>query len=287
MHTEKATSAVVRLLEVLRPKLDHAALVYPKNTVETHLVMQTLLEKTSVTSQPQQVSRHSKNNHIMLIAEAIEYAETLQISLNLKGYKTIVIHDGFRGLSAIRQHLPNLVLIGWSPLRLTGLEICRRLKASGSPVPMILLTQENHVSQRISGLQAGANDCISPPFIQEELFARIQTNLKNHSTEQFKKPMLQCADLYLNRNTREVFRGNRHIPLTTTEFNLLEYMMEHYFQVLTRAQILQNVWGYDFMGNSNIIEVYVRYLRQKLRGSHDNCLIHTIRGIGYILREPS
>ena len=137
----------------------------------------------------------------------------------------------------------------------------------------------------MAGFQAGANDCISPPFVKEEFFARIHASLTHCTPHQEQVPILRCADLQLNRNTREAFRGDRLIQLTTKEFDLLEYMMNHYFQVLTRTQIIEHVWGYDYLGNSNIIEVYIRYLRRKLEHNQDKRLIYTVRGVGYILRE--
>lgn len=230
-------------------------------------------------------SDNPKLNHILIIASETELAETLQIELNREGYQVSVIHDGLRGILTIKRIIPDLVITSWAPPRLTGLEICRRLRSSGSDEPIILLTPTNNSEDRIAGLQAGANDCVSQPFVKEELFARIHSNLAYRNVAHDQSSILRCADLKLNRRTREVFRGERFIKLTAREFDLLEYMMNHYFQVLTREQILENVWGYNFMGSSNIIEVYIRYLRQKLELSPDNRLIHTVRSVGYILRE--
>ncbi|MEM9905507.1 MAG: response regulator transcription factor [Cyanobacteria bacterium P01_D01_bin.44] len=221
----------------------------------------------------------------MIIAGETELAETLQMELNRQGYQVSVIHDGLRGILAVKRIVPDLVIISWSPPRLSGVEICCRLKSSHSDVPVILLTQGSNARERIAGLQAGASDCVSPPFVKEEFFARIQANLAHFGPGQAQESVLHCADLRLNRSTREVFRNGRFVQLTAKEFDLLEYMMNHYFQVLTREQILENVWGYSFMGSSNIIEVYIRYLRQKLEATQENRLIHTVRGVGYILRE--
>lgn len=247
--------------------------------------MQTSLKQTPINTW--QLPRSSKPKYIMIIAGETELAETLQLELNLEGYQVIVIHDGLRGLHAVKRISPDLVVISWSPPRLSGLEICNRLRSSGGSEPVILLTQGNNAGDRIAGLQSGANDCISLPFIKEEFIARIHANLVNHHVGQAHASILRCADLQLNRKTREVFRGDRFIQLTAKEFDLLEYMMNHYFQVLTRVQILENVWGYDYLGSSNIIEVYIRYLRQKLEDSRENRLIHTVRNVGYILRETT
>ena len=246
--------------------------------------MQIFLDKTPANAEYGSSSYGSKLKRIMLIADKLELAETLQLELSYQGFQVSVIYDGLRGLFAIRQIVPDLVIISWLPHRLSGLEICHRLRLTQSNIPMILLTHENNVEQRIAGLQAGANDCLSPPFVKEEFFARIQSNLA-FSKATPESSVLRCADLQLNRKTREVFRGDRFIQLTAREFDLLEYLMNHYFQVVTRIQILENVWGYDYFGNSNIIEVYIRYLRQKLENKSDTRLIHTVRSVGYILRE--
>ena len=248
--------------------------------------MQATLEKTLIDSfQPPHFKAYPKQ--IMIISGEAELSETLQIELDREGYQVIVIHDGLRGLQTIKSISPDLIIVSWSPPRLSGVEICNRLRASGSNEPVILLTQVNSAQERIAGLRSGANDCISLPFIREEFVARIQANLARRTEKREQVTMLRCADLKLNRQTREVFRGNKLIQLTAKEFDLLEYMMNHYFQVLTRGQILESVWGYDFLGNSNIIEVYIRYLRQKLEKGCKTRLIHTVRSVGYILREAA
>lgn len=221
----------------------------------------------------------------MFISDEIEMAETLQIALSAQGFQVSVIHDGLRGLLAIRRVVPDLVVASWSPPGLSGLELCDRLRSGQNTLPIILLTEGNDPKERIAGLEAGAIDCLSFPFEKEEFIARIRANLVRCNLEPGKSPILRCADIVLNIETREVFRGDRLIQLTAKEFDLLEYLMTHYFQVLTRAQILENVWGYNYSGNSNIVEVYVRYLRNKLNRQNEKNLILTIRGVGYILRE--
>jgi len=237
------------------------------------------------------VTRHAsapaKLQHVMIISSQIELVETLQIELSQEGYQVSVIHDGLRGLLAIKRTSPDLIVVGWAPPRLSGLEICDRLRLNQGGEPVILLTQQDNAADRIAGLEAGANDCISLPFVKEEFIARINANLSNHRSKRDQDATVRCADILLNRKTREVFRGDRFIRLTAKEFDLLEYLMDHYFQVLTRAQILENVWGYDYLGSSNIIEVYIRYLRRKLEDSGKNRVIQTVRSVGYILREAS
>lgn len=223
--------------------------------------------------------------HIMIISDEVELTEKLQIELAEEGYQVSVIHDGLRGLTTALRIMPDLIVIGWSPARISGCALCDRLRTNRFNQPIILLTSENNTEDRIAGLNAGASDCLSAPFSQPELVARIKSRLTRQIVDKVKQPILQCADIVLNRNTREVFRDGQLIRLTAKEFNLLEYLMDHYFQVLTRTQILENVWGYEYMGNSNIIEVYIRYLRRKLQDTENNRLIHTVRSVGYIFRE--
>jgi DNA-binding response OmpR family regulator len=166
---------------------------------------------------------------------------------------------------------------------LTGVELCRRLRSTGIKVPVILLTAKDEVGDRVTGLDAGADDYLVKPFSIEELLARIRAHLRR--TQETDTDVLQFEDLSLNRRTREVHRGQRSIELTAKEFDLLQYLMSHPRQVFTREQILENIWGYDFLGDSNIIEVYVRYLRLKLEQDSEKRLIHTARGVGYSLRE--
>jgi DNA-binding response OmpR family regulator len=150
-------------------------------------------------------------------------------------------------------------------------------------VPVILLTAKDDVSDRVAGLDAGADDYVVKPFSVEELLARVRAHLRR--TTEIDPDERQFADLSLNRRTREVFRGDRAVELTAKEFDLLEYLISHPRQVLKRDQILENVWGYDFMGDSNIIEVYIRYLRLKLEAENEKRLIQTVRGVGYVLRD--
>jgi DNA-binding response OmpR family regulator len=148
---------------------------------------------------------------------------------------------------------------------------------------VILLTARDEVNDRVAGLDAGADDYLVKPFSIEELLARVRAHLRR--TQEVDLDVLQFEDLSLNRRTREVFRGKRAIELTAKEFDLLDYLLSHPRQVYTRDQILERVWGYDFGGDSNIIEVYVRYLRLKLEENNEKRLIHTVRGVGYVLRE--
>jgi DNA-binding response OmpR family regulator len=157
------------------------------------------------------------------------------------------------------------------------------MRSTGIKIPVILLTARDEVGDRVVGLDAGADDYLVKPFSIDELLARIRAHLRR--TQETDTDLLQFEDLSLNRRTREVHRGQRSIDLTAKEFDLLQYLMSHPRQVFTRDQILENIWGYDFLGDSNIIEVYVRYLRLKLEQGNEKRLIHTARGVGYSLRE--
>lgn len=228
--------------------------------------------------------------HILLVEDEVKLARFVELELNSEGYRVSVAHDGMAGLAIARESEPDLVLLDWMLPGLTGVELCRRLRATGSKVPVILLTARDEVGDRVAGLDAGADDYVVKPFSIEELLARIRAHLRR--TQEPDVERLQFEDLSLNRRTREVSRGQsaealhpeRAIELTAKEFDLLEYLLTHPRQVFTRDQILEQVWGYDFAGDSNIIEVYVRYLRLKLEEKGEKRLVHTVRGVGYTLR---
>ena len=184
----------------------------------------------------------------------------------------------------VRESTPDLAILDWMLPGLSGVELCRRLRATGSKIPIILLTAKDEVNSRVTGLDAGADDYVIKPFSIEELLARIRAHLRR-SSEEDNRHLLKFEDLSLNLQTRQVFRGSRAIELTVKEFDLLQYLMGNPRQVFTREQILETVWGYDFVGDSNVIEVYVRYVRLKLEENNEKRLIHTVRGVGYVLRE--
>lgn len=219
---------------------------------------------------------------ILLVEDEERLARFIELELNSEGYTISVAHDGFTGLTMARESPPDLLILDWMMPGMTGLEVCRRLRATGSKVPVILLTAKDEVSDRVAGLDAGADDYVVKPFSIEELLARVRAHLRRNHDEN--PDLLQFEDLTLNRSSREVFRSSRSIELTAKEFELLDYLISHPRQVITRDQILEKVWGYDFMGDSNIIEVYVRYLRLKLEENGEKRLIQTVRGVGYVLR---
>ena len=224
------------------------------------------------------------SENIIIVEDEVKLAQFLEMELSSEGYDVSVAHDGMTGLILARESTPDLAILDWMLPGLSGVELCRRLRATGSKIPIILLTAKDEVTSRVEGLDAGADDYVIKPFSIEELLARIRAHLRRR-TEEDNRHLLQFQDLSLNRQTRQVFRGERAIELTVKEFDLLEYLMSNPRQVFTRDQILEKVWGYDFIGDSNVIEVYIRYVRIKLEENNEKRLIHTVRGVGYVLRE--
>jgi len=222
-------------------------------------------------------------SHILVVEDETKLARFIELELGYEGYQVSVAADGFAGLAAARQVKPDLIILDWMLPGLSGLELCRRLRTTGEKVPIVLLTAKDEIGDRVAGLDAGADDYVVKPFSIEELLARVRAHLRRNQEENTDR--LEFADLRLDRQTREVYRGSRPIELTAKEFDLLEHLMAHPRQVITRDRILEEVWGYDFMGDSNIIEVYIRYLRLKLEANHEKRLIQTVRGVGYVLRE--
>jgi DNA-binding response OmpR family regulator len=218
---------------------------------------------------------------ILIVEDEVKLARFIELELLSEGYEITVAYDGMSGLALLRESPPDLAILDWMLPGLSGLEICRRLRATGNSLPVILLTARDEISDRVAGLDAGADDYVVKPFSIEELLARIRAHLRRKPENN--ADFLQFEDLSLHLRTREVYRGQRAIELTVKEFDLLEYLLSHPRQVLTREQILERVWGYDFLGDSNIIEVYIRYLRLKIEGMGEKRLIHTVRSVGYVL----
>ena len=223
--------------------------------------------------------------HILVIEDDEGILQVLQRGLSYEGYSVETALDGRDGLVRARLRPPTLVVLDWMLPGLDGLEVCQRLRAAGN-VPILMLTAKDTVADRVEGLDAGADEYLVKPFEFDELLARIRALLRRAKPEGAPE-VLAFADLKLDTGTHQVFRGEREIELTAKEFELLELFLRHPRQVLTRDVIYDRVWGYDFGGESNIIEVYVRYLRQKTEGAQEPRLIHTVRGVGYVLREES
>lgn len=219
---------------------------------------------------------------ILIIEDEPEIAGFIQLELQYEGYHVEVAHDGQRGLAAARQGAPDLIILDRMLPGLDGVEVCKRLRQS-SDVPILMLTAKGETSDKVTGLDAGANDYLVKPFDLEELLARVRVQLRSKAGDD--KQSYHFADLSLSVTTRDVRRGDRGIALSPKEFDLLQFFMQHPRVVLGRERILTAVWGYDFGGEDNVLEVYVRYLRQKLEADGEARLIHTVRGVGYVLRE--
>jgi two-component system response regulator MprA len=220
--------------------------------------------------------------HVLVIEDEEKITDFLRRGLVYEGYRVDVAHDGPSGLSLARDTPPDLVILDWMLPGMDGLEVCRRLR-SGGPIPIIILTARDSVADRVLGLDAGADDYLVKPFSFDELLARIRALLRRAAPAA--QEVLKFSDFSLDTGTHQAFRGERAIELTAKEYELLELFMRNPRQVLTRNVIFDRVWGYDFGGESNIIEVYVRYLRQKLEANGELRLLHTVRGVGYVLRE--
>ncbi|MEH2196988.1 response regulator transcription factor [Nostoc sp.] len=222
--------------------------------------------------------------HILLVEDEVKLARFVELELNYEGYQVSIAYDGLTALTAARELHLDLVILDWMLPGLSGLEICRRLRSIGDRVPIILLTVKDEESDRIAGLDAGADDYLVKPFSVDELLARVSAHLRRNRQVNV-ADVLEFEDLSLNRRTRQVYREQRLIELTAKEFDLLEYLLAHPRQVITCDRILQEVWAYDFMGDANIIELHMRYLRLKLEANNEKSLIQTVSGIGYTLHD--
>jgi two-component system response regulator MprA len=221
---------------------------------------------------------------ILVIDDDPQVVEFIRQGLTREGYQVDVAYDGEMGLSQVRHDPPDLVILDVILPVLDGLEVCRRLRAEGYQTPILMLTAMDAIPHRVAGLDAGADDYLVKPFDLEELLARIRALLRRRRPPDQDR-ILRVADLVMNTATREVLRAYRPLKLTAREFDLLELFMRHPRQVLTRDIIYDHVWGYDFDGESNIIDVYIRYLRTKLEANGEPRLLQTVRGVGYALRE--
>jgi len=223
---------------------------------------------------------------VLVVDDEENVAHLVASALRFDGFETITADTGSRALAAVAEHSPDLVVLDVMLGDLDGMEVLRRLRTGGCDVPVVFLTARDAGEHRVDGLRAGADDYVVKPFSVEELLARVHAVLRRTAPPQ-KVPMslVQVADLQLDEETREVRRAGADVQLTPTEFELLRYLMRNERVVLSKSQILERVWKYDFQGKSNIVELYVGYLRRKVDFVEPH-LIHTVRGVGYVLRAP-
>jgi two-component system response regulator MprA len=223
---------------------------------------------------------------ILVVDDDRAVRESLRRSLAFNGYTVDLAEDGVEALEAIANERPDALVLDVMMPRLDGLEVCRQLRSTGDDLPILVLTARDTVSERVSGLDAGADDYLPKPFALEELLARLRALLRRTGPEDGGDgAVMTFADLTLDPSTRDVRRGDRLISLTRTEFSLLEMLIANPRRVLTRSRILEEVWGFDFPTSGNALEVYVGYLRRKTEAEGESRLIHTVRGVGYVLRE--
>jgi DNA-binding response OmpR family regulator len=221
---------------------------------------------------------------ILVIDDDPAITSVLKRGLSYEGFAVDIANDGTAGLARARTQPPDLVILDRMMPGLDGMEVLRRLRAADPQLPVLLLTAKDAPEDQIAGLEQGADDYVTKPFTFEVLLARVRVLLRRHGDD---RPLvLRFADLRLDTGTQRAQRGIREIDLTSTEYQLLRQFLEHPERVLAKEFLLDRVWGYTFEGNDNILEVFVKQLRQKLEAAGEPRLIHTIRGSGYVLREP-
>ena len=232
---------------------------------------------------------HTERMRILVVDDDRAVRDSLRRSLAFNGYQVELASDGQQALEQILASRPDALVLDVMMPRVDGLEVCRRLRSAGDDLPVLVLTAREAVSDRVAGLDAGADDYLAKPFALEELLARLRALLRRRTPDvqpgDDDPDPLVFADLSLDPTTRDVHRGEREITLTRTEFSLLELLLANPRRVLTRSRILEEVWGYDFPTTGNALEVYVGYLRRKTEAEGEARLIHTVRGVGYVLKE--
>lgn len=227
-----------------------------------------------------------EHKNILLLEDETKLARFIELELKYEGYNIDMCHDGREGLEMFYKKNYNLVLLDLMLPGFNGLEICRRIRKT-SNVPIIMLTAKDDVMDKVAGLDSGADDYMTKPFAIEELLARMRVALKRQLVTPVNKNILQVDNLSVDTDLRVVKIDNDIIDLTKTEYDLLVYLMQNKNLVLSREQILNTVWGYEYIGETNVVDVYIRYLRSKLDEQYNKKYIHTIRGVGYIVKDES
>ena len=226
---------------------------------------------------------------ILVVDDDRAVRDSLRRSLQFNGYEVETASDGAEALARVPIARPDAIVMDVMMPRLDGLEATKALRAAGSDLPILVLTARDAVGDRVDGLDAGADDYLTKPFALEELLARLRalTRRASRTVDDDEPTLLSFSDLSLDTATREVLRGERQLTLTRTEFTLLELFLRRPRRVLERSFILEEVWGYDFPTTANSLEVYVGYLRRKTEADNESRLLHTVRGVGYVLRETA
>jgi two-component system OmpR family response regulator len=222
---------------------------------------------------------------VLVVDDEENVTHLVSSALRFDGFETVTADNGQSALAAVAEADPDLVVLDVMMPGMDGLGVLQNLRAAGSQVPVIFLTARDTANDRIGGLRAGADDYVVKPFSVEELLARVHAVLRRSAPDEAREGVLRVADLELDENSHEVTRAGHEIHLTATEFELLRYQMRNERMVLSKAQILDRVWKYDFQGQSNIVELYIGYLRKKVDAVEPK-LIHTVRGAGYVIKAP-
>ena len=223
----------------------------------------------------------------LIIEDEKQIARILTLELSYEGYETVSAYDGQSGLELMLKEEWDVILLDIMLPKLNGIEVLQRFRKVNKHTPIIMLTAKTAKTDIVNGLDQGANDYITKPFDIEELFARIRAVLRlTQGKEEQNQDVLELGGIRVEKGTREAYRDGNSIELTSREFDLLAYLMENKNLVLTRDQIIMNVWGYDHYGETNVVDVYIRHLRKKLDLKQNNSIIHTYRGVGYSMKEP-
>jgi DNA-binding response OmpR family regulator len=231
------------------------------------------------------------SKRILIVEDEMEIAKVLSIELEYEGYEVLIEHDGRSGLETALTVDVDLILLDVMLPVFSGIEVLRRFRNAGKYTPVILLTARNATMDKVVGLDQGANDYVTKPFEIEELLARVRSCMRSNASTKSaantnkEAPLLCVKDLVVNTETRDVSRSDEEVILTPKEYDLLVYLLTHKNKTVTREGILTNVWGYEFEGETNVIDVYIRHLRKKLENEFSSPLIQTVRGVGYTVRE--
>lgn len=224
-----------------------------------------------------------KNFKILLVEDEVQMSMVIEMELTHEGYEVDTAQDGIEALRKAKGTEYKLILLDIMIPKLNGVEVCKRIRES-SKVPIIMLTAKSEIHDKVIGLDAGANDYLTKPFAIEELLARIRVYERNSSLKD-DKSLLKAKDVVMDSKTHKVFRAGREIELTKKEYDLLELLLINKNIVLTREMVIEKVWGYDFIGDTKNVDVFIRYLRSKIDDDFEDKLISTIRGVGYVIEE--
>lgn len=229
---------------------------------------------------------HNSGSRIVVVDDEKTIAELVEMTLRYEGFDVVTAGTGTAALAAVKAQTPDLMVLDIMLPDMDGFEIARRLRDAGQQIPIVFLTARDTAEDAIRGLTLGGDDYVTKPFSLGELVARIHAVLRRTRVEQTTNSQLRCGDLVLDEDSHEVWRGDRLVELTATEFRLLRYLLTNARRVLSRAQILDHVWEYGFGGDARVLETYISYLRKKIDADAEP-LIHTVRGVGYVLRQPA